>query len=265
MKRFALLLTLCACEQVGPPPIESSMRLGGVEVSAEKLNEGRHQYEFYCRSCHGPYGDGKGPLGLHQTPPARDLRVGLMKYAAVPNGSLPRDEDIARVVKRGIPGTAMLPWEIGKQELDAVVQYVKTFAPRWKTEAPGERITMGPDPWIGRAEEAAKRGEGLYYGQAGCVRCHPAYVPRARALELAGGAELRAGIETAAMTDSAYGPILATDFGRDPLRGGAEPADIYRAIAAGIGGTAMPTWKGALPEADLWALVYYVQSLKARR
>jgi len=28
-----------------------------------------------------------------------------------------------------------------------------------------------------------------------------------------------------------------------------------------VGGTAMPTWKGALPEEDLWALVHFVDSL----
>jgi mono/diheme cytochrome c family protein len=37
--------------------------------------------------------------------------------------------------------------------------------------------------------------------------------------------------------------------------------DLYRAIGAGVGGAAMPQWKGALPEENLWALVYYVQSL----
>ena len=29
----------------------------------------------------------------------------------------------------------------------------------------------------------------------------------------------------------------------------------------GIGGTAMPTWKGALPDDDIWAMSYYVRSL----
>lgn len=41
--------------------------------------------------------------------------------------------------------------------------------------------------------------------------------------------------------------------------------DLYRTIAAGIGGAAMPTWKGALPEESLWALAYYVQSLIEQR
>jgi mono/diheme cytochrome c family protein len=41
--------------------------------------------------------------------------------------------------------------------------------------------------------------------------------------------------------------------------------DLYRTIASGIDGAAMPTWKGALPEQNLWALTYYVQSLIAQR
>ena len=32
-------------------------------------------------------------------------------------------------------------------------------------------------------------------------------------------------------------------------------------MAAGVGGAAMPSWKGAIPEENLWALTYYVQSL----
>ncbi len=37
--------------------------------------------------------------------------------------------------------------------------------------------------------------------------------------------------------------------------------DLYRTIGVGIGGAAMPGWKGVLEEEKLWALVYYVQSL----
>ncbi|MFZ5471528.1 MAG: cytochrome c [Myxococcota bacterium] len=37
--------------------------------------------------------------------------------------------------------------------------------------------------------------------------------------------------------------------------------DLYRTIGVGIGGAAMPGWKGVLEEDKLWALVYYVQSL----
>ncbi|MGQ0505234.1 MAG: c-type cytochrome [Myxococcaceae bacterium] len=57
----------------------------------------------------------------------------------------------------------------------------------------------------------------------------------------------------------------------------AQREDLYRAIGAGVGGAAMPMWKGALSskevekerleesERNLWALVYYVQSLVEQR
>jgi|CXWL01.1.fsa_nt_gi mono/diheme cytochrome c family protein len=41
--------------------------------------------------------------------------------------------------------------------------------------------------------------------------------------------------------------------------------DLYRTIGAGIGGAAMPGWKGVLEEEQLWALVYYVQHLARKR
>jgi mono/diheme cytochrome c family protein len=41
--------------------------------------------------------------------------------------------------------------------------------------------------------------------------------------------------------------------------------DLYRVIASGVGGTAMPTWKGSLPDEEIWALVHYVDSLVASK
>src|SRR5207248_5164238 len=58
--------------------------------------------------------------------------------------------------------------------------------------------------------------------------------------------------------------VLPPNFTRDPLRTvhrATELPDLYRTIAAGIGGANMPTWKGALKEEELWGLVYYVKSL----
>ena len=53
----------------------------------------------------------------------------------------------------------MLPWDIGERERRAIVQYLKTFSPRWKNETPGERIKPdGDDPWKGKETEAAATG-----------------------------------------------------------------------------------------------------------
>ena len=79
-------------------------------------------------------------------------------------------------------------------------------------------------------------------------------------------AEFRPDLYFPIAKDSDYGvKILPPDFTFNELRAGDGLEDIYRSIAAGIGGTAMPTWKNVLPEGDLWAMAYYVRSLVAMR
>jgi mono/diheme cytochrome c family protein len=138
------------------------------------------------------------------------------------------------------------------------VQYVKSFSPRWRRgERAGRAIEISADPWGQTKAQAIERGEALYHSEAGCVTCHPAHLPPSRL-----GVDLRADASAPRVTDSIYGPLAAIDLATGPLRMGDAPEDLYRVIAAGIGGTAMPTWKGALPEADLWALVHYIRSLR---
>jgi len=79
-------------------------------------------------------------------------------------------------------------------------------------------------------------------------------------------AETRGDLYDAIAKDSDYGvKVLPPDFTFNEMRGGETLDDIYRAVAAGIGGTAMPTWKNVLPEGDLWAISHYVRSLVALR
>ncbi|MES1207413.1 MAG: cytochrome c [Pseudomonadota bacterium] len=275
MKRLAVCLVLVACSRSGggPPAFTGPVTLGGRAVAAGALEHGRGLYTQYCRPCHGDAGDGKGPAAAGLMPPPRDLRLGVYKFAAVPAGQLPRDADFVRTLRQGLHGTAMQGWQVPDAELDDLIQYVKSFAPRWRSETPGEEIAASPDPWPGREAEALARGVRVYHGLAQCaVACHPAYVTRAEIaaftkeltrIELR---EIRADVYQPVAKDSDYGvKILPPDFTFNALRGGDTVGDIYRAIASGIGGTAMPTWKNVLPEADLWALAHYVQSLVALR
>jgi len=270
-----------------------SLKLGGKLVSPETLDHGKQAYTLYCRACHGDNGDGTGPAAAGYRPPPRDFTSGLFKFAAVSSGSLPRDEDLRRSVRFGLHGTAMLPWDIDDSDLDAILQYLKTFSARWKDEEPGEAIVPSADPWgPERASAAIARGAKVYHVVAQCSSCHPAYETRqlidqaSRELSGSGVASFRGDPYAAQAMESDYfdrgspapdgGSIrlklLAPDFLFNELRSVrdlADPAsasaDLYRVIAAGVGGTAMPQWQGALPEADLWALVYYVRSLALLR
>jgi len=265
------------------------LALGGRVISAARLRHGAEVYTHYCRPCHGAGGGGDGPAAPGLRPPPRDLRRGVYKFAAVAAGQLPSDDDFVRIIRGGLHGTAMLSWDVPAAELDDLIQYTKAFAPRWQSEKPGEPIIPGPDPWTsgGTAgdggttsdggpsgpEAAIARGRRVYHGMAQCaVACHPAYAPRAEIYawtkELTGMdlREFRADLYDPVAKDSDFGfKILPPDFTFTPLRSGDQLADIYRSIAAGIGGTAMPTWKNVLPESDLWGLAYYVRSLSVLR
>ena len=147
------------------------------------------------------------------------------------------------------------------------------------------------DPWKGREAEAATVGETIYHLTgvemdpatntprmilAGCNACHPSYVSgselQAMSQRVLGKPiELREDLHRPALKESEYMAgkvkvsILATDFLYHPIKNGIEPEALFRTIAAGVGGTAMPTWKGSLKDADLWALVHYVRRLTALR
>jgi hypothetical protein len=167
----------------------------------------------------------------------------------------------------------MLSWDVPDAERDDLIQYVKAFAPRWRNEQPGEAIAATPDPWSGSDADGIERGRRVYHGLAQCATaCHPAYATRQEIYDFTKELtkmelrEMRGDLYFAVAKDSDYGvKILPPDFTFNDLRGGDTLDDIYRAVAAGIGGTAMPTWKNVLPEPDLWAMAHYVKSLVALR
>jgi mono/diheme cytochrome c family protein len=276
----ALLLAAAACSHEADPKFKEPVKLGGRDVAPPVLNEGHVAYLQYCRACHGDKGDGKGPASPGLRPPPRDFTQGSFKFAWVLDQKLPRDEDLVRIVRQGLHGTAMLGWDIPDRKLDAIIQYIKTLSPKWKEDdAIGEPIVPPPDPWAeARKAEAVARGNTLYHGFAQCLSCHAAYATKQEIYD-AGKATLGSG--TTDFRDQMYLPeikdseykvkILPPDFLFNELRSireGTELPDLYRVLVAGVTGAAMPAWNPiALPnkEADIWALAYYVRSLMAMK
>jgi mono/diheme cytochrome c family protein len=264
----ALLLLGSGCSGPGAR-FSKSQTLGGKRVSARRLNRGRELFVTYCAACHGLEGDGKGPAAVGLRPPPRNFKQGQFKFAAVASGQLPNDEDFLRIVQNGLHGTTMLPWsDVPERDLLDIIQYLKTLSPKWAEKTAGEPIVPSPDPWgDARKAEAVTRGMKVYHGLAQCLSCHPAYETpgtiQAASLELSQReSTLRPDPYHASPKESDYGVrIMPPDFTRDHVRSGEALTDIYRTVASGIGGTAMPTWKGALPEEDIWAMAYYVRSL----
>jgi len=259
-------------------------KFAGKLVSAEVLNTGRTAYLQYCRACHGEKGDGRGPAALALRPPPRDFTQGQFKFGWVLEQKLPRDEDLLRLSRSNLHGSAMVGWDVPEPELLAIVQYVKTFSDVWRDDgAVGEPVIPTPDPWVGRERAAVERGNLLYHGYAQCLSCHPAYVTpdqiNSASLALTGTPRtaFRPDMYQPELKDSDYSvgeykmKVLATDFLVNPLRSPREDsqlADLYCLLVAGIPGEAMPAWDPSiLPEkaSDVWALAYYVRSLARLR
>jgi mono/diheme cytochrome c family protein len=283
------LLTLSALG-CGDHPFNAPMKLGGQMVSAETLNHGRDGYQQYCRPCHGEKGDGRGYSSLGLRPPPRDFTQGLFKFGHVAAPALPPDEELVKIVRNGLHGTAMLTWDVPDGELLPILAYIKTFSPRWQNEEPGKAIEISPDPF-GEAKKAEgiELGKKLYHAKAQCSGCHPAFITHEELFNVtkemtgAGQTEFSPEMYMSQLKESEYClewkpgwkkleerecakpvKVLPPNFTRDALRTvhrGSELTDLYRTIAAGIGGANMPTWKGALKEEELWGLVYYVKSL----
>ena len=167
----------------------------------------------------------------------------------------------------------------------------------------GEPIVGADDPWgDGRRDAAVARGREVYHGTATCYTCHPAYATVAEinryreAIQQPPLTSLRPKAwipepkETTAFTAPLAGDpacertrdcgsgqvcrlgrcertlwLLPPDFTLNLSRTGTAPADLYRVIAAGIPGTAMPTWEGAIPGEDIWAMAYFVDHLAQMR
>jgi mono/diheme cytochrome c family protein len=275
MNRFLsgiALVLVTGCRGGSPHGFTEPQKLGGKLVAASVLTEGERDYIVYCGACHGERGDGKGPAAAGLRPPPRDFTSATFKFAAVPGGTLPHDDDLRRIVREGLAGTAMLPWDgVPEKNLDAILDYIKTLSPRWQEEELGDALVATPDPWKAEPQRGVERGEKLYHGLAQCSGCHPAYLPKAaidavqRELTGSGAGDFRADLYGSVLKDSDYGvKILPPDFATAELRSVRARhrlEDLYRVIAAGVGGTAMPTWKGSLPEADLWAIAHYVEHL----
>lgn len=290
------VLAAAGCRARGP--ITEPLTLaGGKTVPVEVLNEGYERYTLYCFACHGDKGDGRGPAAPGMRPPPRDLTQGMFKFAGVAAGGLPHDDDLSALIRHGLAGTPMLPWDITERERHAIVQYIKTFSPRWKSEEPGEKVRPdGADPWRGREAEAIEVGRRLYHVPAGlevdpqtkepraggglagvaCNGCHPSYISRAEIDALAQrhlgkAAEFREEMFRPERKESEYMvgdrkvAIVPTDFLFHAVKNGTSPEALFRTIAAGIGGTAMPQWKGSIPDESLWALAHYVKSLADKR
>ena len=111
------------------------LRLAAGPVSSDEKGKHWGLYREHCAHCHGITGDGAGPTALALYPYPRDFRLGKYKFKSTPLRRPPTDADLVRVIRRGIPGSAMPAFTtLPEEEVLALVDYVKYLTIRGEYE-----------------------------------------------------------------------------------------------------------------------------------
>lgn len=128
-----------------------NLELAAGPVSSGRKGEPSGLYREHCVQCHGITGDGAGPTAAFLTPYPRDFRMGKFKFKSTPLGKPPTDEDLSRIIRHGIPGTAMPSFQtLSPTEVAALIDYVKYLSIRGQYERRlmSELASMDGDPLL---------------------------------------------------------------------------------------------------------------------
>ena len=113
----------------------TKIKLAAGPVWSDQSGTQRGLYRQHCVHCHGITGDGMGPTSAILNPYPRDYRPGLYKYKSTKRASMPTHDDLVRILRQGVMGTAMPSFDLlAPSEIDALVEYVKYLTLRGQTE-----------------------------------------------------------------------------------------------------------------------------------
>ncbi|MGB0452732.1 MAG: c-type cytochrome [Bacteriovoracaceae bacterium] len=267
---FVSLLALVSCSK--KEFVEGKYFAGNLYVDAKTLNKGKLIYTEYCMPCHGESGDGNGVAAKGMQVPPRNLKLGIYKFGRVVAGELPHDDDFFKILDEGLHGSAMLPWDMTDGAKHAVVQYIKTFAPdAWegKDKTLGEKLVAGKDPFgMAHKTAAIELGKEVYHAVAQCQTCHRAYVTKDELNKYSMKyndepiEEFEDDLYKIKLQETEHGYLnIPPDFTWHHVRSARTVPEIYVRLLAGVGGTAMPSWKDTLSDQEIWAVSYYVKDL----
>ncbi len=228
-----------------------ALSLGAAVSKDGDAEKGETVYLKRCLQCHGEEGDGLGPAAERLNPPPRDFTLGLYKIkSSAFDADLPNDEDLLRMVRDGMPGTAMPGWGdmLSEQDMWDVIAYIKIFAelegkPE-KQVAYGTRIESSP--------ESIAAGKKLFLADDRCSECH--------------GAEGRGDAIKKLKNDNGERTWPRNLTKSWTYRASNDPKDIYTRISAGIPTTQMPSFADPKSNKKLsieerWHVANYVASL----
>jgi len=212
-----------------------------------RRDRGRQLYVAECSGCHGERGEGDGPAAAAIDPKPRNFVSERFKFRSTPYNSPPLLADVAETVKRGMPGSAMPPFDFLTDDERALIgEYVLFLAgvePAHESDVlalPTESVAASGSVAHGRA----------VYERLQCNLCH-------------GDQGFGDGPSSDSLKDDLGRAIAARDFRQGLFRRGKTSAELYRTFLTGIPGTPMPSYQGNFTAEEGWDLARYVQSLTA--
>ena len=216
---------------------------------AEAGDQGGQLYRSHCATCHGVNGDGNGPSARYLEPKPRDFTKGLFKFRTSAPGTPPTVSDLARTIRRGIPGTPMPSFrkQLSADEINQLAAYVQGFSDRWE-EGSSERAEWPEVPEL--SDEMAARGKETY--QTVCVVCH-------------GEAGKGNGPASKQLEDAWGRKIKPRNYTRGVFKYGTQPEELFVVISNGIEGTPMAVWGERMTEDQRWELVAYLMTFLPKR
>ena len=233
-----------------------SIGLGSANAAPGNVENGKKVYDLRCEQCHGPDGAADGAAATFVYPRPRVFKDNsVYKFAVTPDGVIPTDDDLYKVIAEGIPGTSMPGFPIlSEQETWDLVALIKSWSEDFADpEYIAEAVAM-PElscPPVAASPDSIAQGRKIYEENM-CADCH--------------GAEGRGdGPNWATLAEDSWGNILVPRNLSNPesFRNGYSQADIMKSVSRGLTGSPMASYRDAISATDRWHLVNYIKSLSA--
>jgi mono/diheme cytochrome c family protein len=232
---------------------------------------GQELYAGNCAGCHGEKGDGKGPAARFLYPRPRDFGEAKFRLVSTSN-MLPSDEDLKRVIRQGMPGSAMFAFEhLGDEAVDKLVKQVRHLIRqgiedrlRQSAAANGEKLE--PAMLTETLDELTRLGDPVSV---------PARFPEATKESIARGGELFRDTKTAC--SACHGPLGKGDGSQDQrnddgmptrprdltrgiFKSGRDRGQLYIRIVRGLPGSPMSSNNVLKPD-EIGDIINYILSL----